>query len=341
MSYHPHMSAQTNHQPCRVRLSALTRLKLIHQKINAGQAPTVAEIAKAVERSERTIKRDLQFMRDQLGAPILFDRRRGGWRFSQPGWNLPPVTLGHGELLAFFTAEQILRASGHVPEAALLRDGLAKLATYLPEYISCDLNTLGENLSFEGVPHVAVAPEVLQMLGRAAGERLTVAFDYYSQHRNQQTHREADVLLLRNFAGDWYAIAFDHLRGEIRDFHAGRIRNLKITQKYFDVPANWNAEGYLRRGFSMMRGGRKTQVVVTFDAYQSRWMRERNNFHPDEVREDLPDGRLRLSFPVGRNGLEAVARFCLTYAGHCVVEKPAALRKLIRERLQRALEQHK
>jgi hypothetical protein len=43
---------------------------------------------------------------------------------------------------------------------------------------------------------------------------------------------------------------------------------------------------------------------------------------------------------VGRNGLDAVARFCLTYAGHCRAEKPAALRQLIRERLQQALAQH-
>ena len=70
-----------------------------------------------------------------------------------------------------------------------------------------------------------------------------------------------------------------------------------------------------------------------------RWMRERQTFHVDEHREDLSDGGLRLSFPVGRNGLEAVARFCLTYAGHCRAEKPAALRRLIRERLQQALAQ--
>jgi hypothetical protein len=90
----------------------------------------------------------------------------------------------------------------------------------------------------------------------------------------------------------------------------------------------------------MTRGGRLTTVSIVFDAYQARWIRERQTFHVDEQREDLPNGGLRLSFPVGRNGLEAVARFCLAYAGHCRAEKPAALRQLIRERLQRALAQH-
>jgi hypothetical protein len=59
----------------------------------------------------------------------------------------------------------------------------------------------------------------------------------------------------------------------------------------------------------------------------------------DEQHEDLPDGGLRLSFLMGSNGLDGVARFCLTYAGHCCTEKPAALRKLIQERLEQALTQ--
>ncbi len=89
-----------------------------------------------------------------------------------------------------------------------------------------------------------------------------------------------------------------------------------------------------------MRGGKLTTVSIVFDAYQARWMRERHTFHPEEEREELSGGELRLRFPVGTNGLEAVARFCLSYAGHCRAEQPDALRKLIRERLTLTLKQH-
>jgi predicted DNA-binding transcriptional regulator YafY len=130
------------------------------------------------------------------------------------------------------------------------------------------------------------------------------------------------------------------MRGEVRDFHAGRIRHLSLTTKFFDPPVGWNADDYRRRGFYMMRGGRTTTVQIVFDSYQARWMKERIAFHPDERREDLPDGSLRLTFPVGRNGLDAVARFCLADAGHCRAECPAALRKLLRERLSKALKDH-
>lgn len=335
------MTPSDNNNSYRVHTRAISRLKLIHEEISAGRHPTVSTLAKLLERSERTVKRDLREMRDQLNAPLIYDRKHGGFRYSKPGWTLPPQNFDEGELLAFFTAEHILRATGHTPEAILLRAALSKLAAFLPPEINVNTATLGEALTFQPIPHVMVEPAILQTLARAAATRRTIFFDYHSQHRNQQTQREADVLLLHNFAGDWYVIAYDHLRREVRDFHAGRIQRLTLTAKYFDPPANWDADEYLRRGFFMMRGGRITTVQIVFDPYQARWMRERQTFHPDEQREDLPDGSLRLSFSVGRNGLDAVARFCLAYAGHCRAERPAALRKLIRERLIRALEEHR
>ena len=77
-----------------------------------------------------------------------------------------------------------------------------------------------------------------------------------------------------------------------------------------------------------MRNGRFTTMSLVSDAYQTRWIRERHTFHVDEQCEDLSEGGLSLSFPVGSNGLDAVARLCLAYTGHCRAEKPAALRRL-------------
>lgn len=330
----------TSQDTPRVHARALSRLRTIHEEVSAGKYPTVRRLAELLERSERTVKRDLRYLRDQLGAPLEFDREKGGWRYRELGWSLPPVYFGEGELLAFFTAEQMLKAAGRTPEAELLRASLAKLASHLPESITVNLHTLGEAISFEPLPYAAAEPDILLTLARAAAERCTVEFDYHSQHRDAHTRRRADVLLLHNFGGDWYAVAFDHLRNEVRDFHAGRITRLTETASTFEPPDGWDADKYLRRGFHMTRGGRVTTVEVVFDQYQARWMRERRAYHPNERREELPGGELRLSFPTGTGGLEAVARFCLAYAGHCRVERPAALRRLVREKLLAALSQH-
>ena len=329
----------SNHS-ARLHLRLLARLQQTHEAISAGRCPSIQELATDIGRSPRTIKRDLRALRDDFKAPLVYDRQRNGYRYNKPGWQLPPVRFNEGELLAFFTAHHIMNALGHTPEVTLLQSALAKLAALLPEQVSFNPHTISAALTFQVIPYVMVEPSLLRLLTRAATEQRTLYMKYYSQHRDELTERNVDVLHLHNFAGDWYAIAFDHKRQDIRDFHVGRIRHLQETGDFFMPPPDWNADAHLRRGFFMMRGGRQTTVSIVFDTYQARWIRERHTFHVDEQREDLPDGGLRLSFPVGRNGLEAVARFCLAYAGHCRVEKPAALRKLIRERLQEALAQH-
>jgi predicted DNA-binding transcriptional regulator YafY len=333
----PDNTAKPGH---RTHLHSFSRLQQIHEVISAGKYPNARQLAEITERHPRTVKRDLAALRDSFKAPLEFDHKRKGWRYTQPGWQLPPVYFSEGELLAFFTAEHALRSLSHTPEAEILRRALSKLAAHLPDRVSVNPQELGKLLSFEATPHISVEPQTLKTLAQAASEQHTVAFDYYSPHSNQKTRRTADVLLLRHFAGDWYAISYDHQRRALRDFNAGRISNLRYTGRTFTPPDDWDADEYFRAGFSMMRGGEIVTVKLVFDEYQSRWLRAQSKRHPDEQREELAGGRLRLTFPVGRNGLEAVARFCLTYAGHCKIEEPVELCEIFRQKLHIAIEQH-
>lgn len=327
-------------QDGRVYLRAFYRLYEIDKQIRTGDFPGVRRLAENLSVNERTIKRDLAVMRDSFNAPIIYDRKRRGFRYAETGWMLPLTRLSEGDLLAFFIAENTLRLTGHTPEALQLKHSLAKIASLLPEEISINLATLGENIRFQNLPFVSVEPKILQTLARFAIFQQSVEFDYYSPHTQKHTHRIADIHLLHNFAGDWYAVSFDHNSQDFRDFHIGRMSNLKETNKFFERKNDWNAEDYLKRGFFMMRGGRLTTVEIHFDAYQAQWIRERNYFHPEEKREELPDGSLRLSFKIGEQGLEAVARFCLTYAGNCRVEKPKKLREIVKGKIERAIKEY-
>ena len=221
-----------------------------------------------------------------------------------------------------------------------LRRSLSRLASFLPNEVSINLTTLAAGVSFQNLPFAAAPPETLALLTESAVNQQTVTFDYYSPHSQETSIRRANVLLLHNFIGDWFAVCYDVNKSDTRDFHAGRMSNVKLTGETFELPPGWCAEEYLKTGFYMMRGGKLVTVEIHFDSYQAQWIREREFFHPDERRENLPDGSLRLSFKIGEKGLEAVARFCLTYAGHCRAEKPEKLREIVREKLLKGLNLH-
>jgi predicted DNA-binding transcriptional regulator YafY len=321
----------------RVYLRALTRVSRIHREVAANNFPSVAKLAEILAVTERTIKRDLAVLRDELNAPLDFDRKKKGFYYTIEGWSLPLQNLSEGDILSFFIAENALKKSGQDAQAQQLKTSLAKMASLLPEHVGTDLSLLGDNVYFQNTPFLNADPEVLKLVAAASLSQETIEFDYYSPHTREKTHRKADVYLLQNFAGDWYASSFDHGRRDYRDFHVGRMSGVRATGRYFERRKDWTAEEYMNRGFSMTRGGRLTTVTILFDAYQAQWIRERKHFHPEETREELRDGSLRLSFKIGEKALDAVARFCLTYAGHCRAEKPQKLRNIVKERLEKGL----
>lgn len=317
----------------RAHTRTIRRLQEIHKAVASGTYPSVGRLADVLEVNQRTIKRDIAFLRDSMCAPIRYSRERLGYYYTGKGWSLPLQRLSEGELLAFFVAENALKLIGQSEQADKLAKALSKLVVLLPDEVSVNLEALSESVNFEERPIVMVDPVTLQRVTEASVARQTLQFTYFSPHKQKTSKRMADVHLVHNHAGEWYAVSYDHEARDFRDFHIGRMSDIRETGIYFDRQKNWNKDEYLRRGFSMTRGGRLCRVSILFDQYQAQWMRERQKFHPDELREELPDGSLRISFKMGEAGLEAVARFCLQYAGHCVAESPKKLRSIIHNKL--------
>ncbi|MFV0387296.1 MAG: helix-turn-helix transcriptional regulator [Pyrinomonadaceae bacterium] len=325
----------------RLHLTQMRRLTEIHRLISCKKYPNTKDLSKRLEVHRRTIRRDIAFMRDSLNAPIKYENSKNGFCYTHENWEMPLVSLTEGELLAFFIATIAIRGNGNTIEDESLRRAIAKIGNSLPESVSVRLGYLFDALSFQAPPHVVSDGELLNILHEAINSKQTIEFEYYSPHTDSSGKRKVNPLLLHNHEGTWYLASYDHLRRDYRDFHTARISNLKLTNEFFETPINWNKEDYLNKGFAMYRGGEEMNVEIIFDKYQSKWMRERTLFQPNEKREELDNGRLKLKFTVGENGLEAVARFCLQYAGNFVAVKPEELKEIIKEKLEKALEHHK
>lgn len=330
LGYHSPMIRKKRPAPPRVHLHALDRLMRICNEIRGGGYPNKSRLAGAVERHQRTVQRYLDALRDQFNAPLVFDRERNGYRLTDPNWQLSPIRLSEGELIGFFAAERILRRLGNSPEAQLAREALKRLAVLLPKEVVIDIAALDQAINYAPAPVLDTSPGILEQLTSAALNRRTLRMSYYSQHRVAKTMRKIDVLVVHDHLGEWYAIAYDHLSGEVRDFHAGRILKLEQTHRTFDLPKNWDRETYLRSGFGMFRGGNPVVIEVEFDSDAGRYIRERK-FHPTEVHEELQGGRLCVRFETTEAALGQVARWLMQYGRHAKVIEPEALRNMIRE----------
>jgi predicted DNA-binding transcriptional regulator YafY len=317
---------------CREHSRHLLRVMWIDLQLRNNCYPNARTIADHFEISAKTAQRTLDLMRDQMRLPLAYSAAQRGWYYSEPTFGLPAIELTEGDLVAILLAEKLSRQYRGTALGPLVERAFAGVLGAMTNTISIDLNALAEAYSFEAAATSELDVELFQRLGRAAIEQRRIEMNYFTASSGELKWRRADPLHLRNYLGEWYLIAWDHLREEVRDFHAGRIRELRVLEEKFAWPAGFELEAYLNSGFGMIRGGQPFTVELVFDEYQARWMRERGKFHPTEEREELPGGGLKLTMQV--TALDGVKRFVMQYGRHAEVIRPEELRQAIREEIE-------
>ena len=314
----------------------LQRIIYIDQQIRCGAYPNATRLAAHFEVSERTIYADRDFMINRLDAPIAFDEEAGGWYYTKANWVLPTIMISEGELLAFFLGESIARHYLGTPFETALRSAVNKIARYLPDHVRADLAEAARHYTISAGATMDVAPELILDLERAIRERRRVWMVYYTASRDERTERKIDPYHFYNARGDWFLLAFDHWRRDMRTFHLGRIQEWRVLDEQYEVNADFSAEQFLARGF-LTQTGQEYDVVIRFDAYQARWIRERR-WHATQSIEELPDGGLVLRFRSG--GLDEIKRWVLTYGSHAEVLEPPELRAAVVQEVGRMAEMY-
>jgi predicted DNA-binding transcriptional regulator YafY len=168
----------------------LERLLEIDTLIRANARQTVVSLALAVERSERTVRSDLEFLRDRYHAPLHYTRTKGH-HYTDPGWRLPSISLSKGELFALTLGARMLGSCAGSSYKEELQSAIARLAERLPEQAWVDLQQLAnENVLFRVGAELDLDPEVWQVLESACQLKQRVEMRYYMAGRNDETVRQ-------------------------------------------------------------------------------------------------------------------------------------------------------
>jgi predicted DNA-binding transcriptional regulator YafY len=314
----------------------LARAFWIDHQIRANRYPNATTIAEHFEISAKTAGRIIEYMRSQMRMPMDYSAEHRGWYYTEPHYALPAIELTEGDLIAILLAEKLSRQYRGTAIGQQIEEAFAKVLEAMTDVVSIDLEALAEAHSFEAAATTELDHETFQRLGRAARERNRIEMVYFTATTGEVKRRQVDPLHLRNHLGEWYLIAWDHLRGGLRVFLASRIRELAVTEEHFDSPPGFNLDEYLDSSFGMIVGSEPQQVEIVFDEYQARWIRERSKFHPTEEREEMADGRLKMKMTV--TALDGVKRFVMQYGAHVEVSQPPELREAIVEECKKMAE---
>jgi predicted DNA-binding transcriptional regulator YafY len=179
------------------------------------------ELARRLEITPRTLRRDVQRLRD-LGYPVAATPGvAGGYRLGA-GAALPPLLLDDEEAVAVAVSLRTAASQSVTGIAETSLRALAKLEQVLPARLRDAAAALRQATVALPRPAATVDPDLLTMLARACRGREVLAFRYVSRD-GTATQRRAEPYRLVQAGYRWYLLARDTERDDWRTFRVDRI----------------------------------------------------------------------------------------------------------------------
>jgi predicted DNA-binding transcriptional regulator YafY len=151
----------------------------------------------------------------------------------------------------------------------------------------------------------------------------------YQSFRQEITQRSVDPYALALQWGNWYLVAYCHLRSDMRTFRVDRIQEAEIGAETFEVPGSFSAREYLMQ-MMQERPATYYRVVVRFEPDVAHIVRERREEWQNL--NEQADGSVILSFDAA--DLAWPCRWVLTYQDRATVIGPPELAARVRDAAQ-------
>jgi proteasome accessory factor B len=306
----------------RVGRNATERLLAIHQLISARRYPNTARLARDFDVSQKTVKRDVEWMRVHWDLPIEYDRQRQGYFYSREVKQFPGLpTVTEAEMFALLVAHKALEQYTGTPFHKPLQMAFRKLTGQLDDQERYSLE--GDDvLSFRPFAPEATDLERFEIVARAVQQRRALSFLYRKPGQKTAGGRQVHPYHLTCNDNRWYLIGHDVDRGEIRTFALSRIHGSAALGDTFQKPKDFSVAKYLRGSLTVMSGQGDYEVVLEFDAWATDQLRGRL-WHASQQISELPGGESRMRMRL--SALEEVERWVLSWGAHATVIQPQLL----------------
>ena len=103
------------------------RLQLIHHQIKERRFPNTSSLAAELSVSSKTVQRALDYLRDELEAPIEFRREENGYAYRRDDYVLPFLPVDGQDLFAMVSRQVSQRSSRPTPPQNPMRPSMVRM----------------------------------------------------------------------------------------------------------------------------------------------------------------------------------------------------------------------
>ncbi len=314
------------------------RFYKIEQLLHERRFATFEQMQATLGVSRATVKRDLQYLRDRLHAPIAYDRDNNGYHFAAAGahaprFELPGLWFNASEILALLTMQNLLEEV----QPGLLGPHIAPLQTRLKSLLGSQEAAPEEVARRIRILHAAKRRsdlEWFELIASTLLKRRRLLIRHWNRARDEETEREVSPQRLVHYRDNWYLDAWCHLREEIRSFAVDAIRHAApLERRAKEVPKR-DLDATLGSGYGIFSGANVQWAKLRFTPESARWVAS-EQWHPQQKSATDAAGHYLLELPYS-NPTELVMDI-LRHGSGVEVVAPKSLREAVQRELSTAL----
>lgn len=316
----------------------LFRIHQIDAEIRSGSYPNKVSLSQKLEVSERTIARDLDYLRDFYKAPIEFDVIRNGFYYTEADFFIKYVNLTEGELFSLSLFDRLLTQYKNTPLESQLKTIFAKITSGLPDKVQFDSQFLSNEITYVSEPLPQIDSEIFKTIMKALQSHTRVKI-CHKPLTHDKTERQIDPYHIVCKAGSWYVLAFCHLKNQVRIFSLARIKSAQLTGEHFAVPKDFKLSDYIDPSFGIWASEQKKYTIkircsdlLAKSALEQKW-------HEKQTTTQNPDGTVDVCFETTQ--LHESMLLAMNLGANAKVLEPPELIELVQKQCEGILRNYR
>lgn len=298
----------------------------------------VKELSDDYEVSEKTIRRDLQTLRD-AGFPLherLEDHGKKCWKLDR-SQGVRQLSFTFEEAVSLYLGRQFLEplagtllwkgahSAFRKIRSTLTEDSLRHLEKMAAAFYQTNVGVTDYRAKSVQVDELMVGIE----------ERRVTLLTYHSLSATEPVTYELHPYGLVHHRHALYLVAYSPEHGEIRHFKINRVESVTLQDSQFQRPRDFDLQRHLADSFGIFRGsGRLVRVRVCFASAVARYVEEAR-WHASQQLSVQDDGRLIAEFEL--DSTEEIKKWLLSFGANAEVLAPDELRHEMRAEIERLL----
>lgn len=316
-------------------MNQIERVYKIDRLLQA-QPRSKLELQHELEVSSATFKRDLEYMRSRLYAPIVFDRSIGAYKLdnSLPESNryaLPGLWFSAAEIHALLALHHLIH---ELEPSGFMQPHIQPLASRLEKLLDdqkTTSETIRKRIHIIGLGKRIQNPAFFEKIGHSLINKLRLKIRYLARSTAETTQREISPLRLVHYRENWYLDAWCHERNAIRNFSVDAIVELEMLE----VPALNieldQTETAFGHGYGIFSGNEIKTAKLRFSPTRARWVAN-EQWHPHQNGFFDEAGHFVLELPYADH--RELTMDILKHGPECEVLQPPELREHVFDQIK-------